>query len=67
MSDAAEFRKRAEECRQLAETSSTPEDQALWLRLAGGWLSLAETAVEYDRKRADGIASEWIFGRYQRQ
>ena len=64
MSDVAEFRKRAEECRQLAKTSRTPEDQALWLRLAGGWLSLAETAVEYDRKRADGIASEWIFGRY---
>jgi hypothetical protein len=44
VTDAAEFRKRAEECRQLAETSRTPEDQALWLRLARDWLSLAETA-----------------------
>ena len=51
VSDAAEFRKRAEECRQLAETSRTPEDQALWIRLAEGWLSLAETAVEYDKTR----------------
>jgi hypothetical protein len=50
--DAAEFRKRADECRQLAKTSRTPEDQALWLRLARDWLSLAETADENERTRA---------------
>jgi hypothetical protein len=50
--DAAEFRKRAEECRQMAGASRTPEDQALWVRLAEDWLSLAKVADEHDKKAA---------------
>jgi hypothetical protein len=54
--DVAEFRERAEECRQLAETSCSSEDQALWLRRARDWLSLAATA-ENEKRRA-GQASK---------
>lgn len=41
MSDADEFRKRAEECRQLAATVSNPLDRAFWLRLAQDWMNIA--------------------------
>jgi hypothetical protein len=38
---ADEFRKRAEECRQLAATVSNPLDRAFWLRLAQDWMNIA--------------------------
>ena len=50
MRDPAEFRKCAEECRQMAGTSRSPEDQALWVRLAEDWLSLAKVADDHDKK-----------------
>jgi len=52
VSDAGEFRKRAEECHQMAGTSRTREDQALWVRLAEDWLSLAKVADKHDKKSA---------------
>jgi hypothetical protein len=51
VSDAAEFRQHAEECRQLARTARKPEDQAFWLRLAEDWLKLAQHADESQKKR----------------
>ena len=42
VSDADEFRKRAEECRQLAATVSNPLDRAFWLRLAEDWMNIAQ-------------------------
>jgi hypothetical protein len=44
MSDAVEFRKRAEECRQLAATVSDAADKAFWLRLAEDWMNIALTS-----------------------
>ena len=41
MAHADEFRKRAEECRQLAATVSNPVDKAFWLRLAQDWMNIA--------------------------
>jgi hypothetical protein len=41
VSHADEFRKRAEECRQLAATVSNPLDRAFWLRLAQDWMNVA--------------------------
>lgn len=38
---ADEFRKRAEECRQLAEKMSNAVDKAFWLRLAQDWMNIA--------------------------
>jgi hypothetical protein len=41
---ADEFRKQAEECRQLAATALKAIDKAFWLRLAEDWLKLAQEA-----------------------
>jgi hypothetical protein len=51
MSDADEFRKQAEECRQLAATAIKPKDKAFWLRLAEDWLKLAQEADKPVGKR----------------
>jgi hypothetical protein len=42
--DAAQFRKQAEECRQLAAIALKQSDKAFWLRLAEDWLKLAQKA-----------------------
>ena len=39
-----EFRKQAEEARQMAARSAKQEDKAFWLRLAEDWLKLAQDA-----------------------
>jgi hypothetical protein len=51
MSDAAEFRKKAEECQQFAKTARNPDDRKFWLKLAKDWLNLAEAADSYKKKR----------------
>jgi hypothetical protein len=53
--DADEFRKRAEECRQLAAMVPDGFDEAFWLRLAEDWMNIAAEA-EKARKR-DSAAS----------
>jgi hypothetical protein len=42
--DASSFRKQAEEALQQAERAISPLDKEAWLRVAGEWIQLAETA-----------------------
>jgi hypothetical protein len=42
--EAEEFRKQAEECRQLAEQTVSPLDKEEWLRLADERIRLAREA-----------------------
>jgi len=51
VSDAAEFRKQAEECRQFAETTRNSNDRKFWLSLVRDWLKLAQVADDYKKKR----------------
>jgi hypothetical protein len=44
VSDADQFRKEAEEARQMAARSLKQEDKAFWLRLAEDWNKLAQEA-----------------------
>jgi hypothetical protein len=41
---ADEFRKQAEEAKQMAKFCLKQENEALWLRLAENWLRLAQEA-----------------------
>jgi hypothetical protein len=45
------FRKQADIANQVAAKSSKEANKTFWLRLAGDWLKLAETAAETDRKQ----------------
>lgn len=49
--DADQFRKQAEECRQLAGTALKAVDKAFWLRLAEDWLKLAQEADKPTKRR----------------
>jgi hypothetical protein len=42
--DATQYRERAEEARQITEKIINPLDKQVWLRVAGGWLKLAQRA-----------------------
>jgi hypothetical protein len=42
-SEADRFRKRAEECRRLAEAAVSALDRETWLRVADEWLKLAQS------------------------
>jgi hypothetical protein len=42
--DADRFRKQAEECREQAERAINPLDKEAWLRVAGEWIKLAQSA-----------------------
>ena len=44
MSEADDFRKQAEDARQMAARSLKQEDKAFWLRLAEDWNKLAQEA-----------------------
>ena len=44
MSNADQFRKDAEEARQMAARSTKQGDKAFWLRLAEDWYKLAQEA-----------------------
>jgi hypothetical protein len=44
LTDANEFRKQAEEARQMAARSLKQEDKAFWLRMAEDWIKLAQEA-----------------------
>jgi hypothetical protein len=43
-SDAARFRKQPDEARQHAEKAISILDKEAWLRVAGEWIKLAESA-----------------------
>lgn len=45
MAHSNEYRKRAEECVQLAQTARTPQQRTMLLHIAETWLRLAEDAV----------------------
>jgi hypothetical protein len=57
VSDADEFRKQAEDARQMAARSLKQEDKAFWLRLAEDWNKLAQEA-DRDRGRSGGQGPE---------
>jgi hypothetical protein len=42
--DADRFRMQADECREQAARALSPLDKERWLRLAGGWIKMAEEA-----------------------
>ena len=42
--DAKKLRKEAEDCRREVERASDPADKEFWLRIAAGWIELAEDA-----------------------
>jgi hypothetical protein len=44
--DAERYRRRADECRELAERSANEFDEKSWLRLADDWIKLAEADEE---------------------
>jgi hypothetical protein len=43
------YRRKAAECKQVAEESTKPADKEEWLKIANHWLKLAEAA---DRLKA---------------
>ena len=45
MAQTNNYRKRAEECVQLAQTARTPQQRTMPLHIAETWLRLAEDAV----------------------
>jgi hypothetical protein len=42
--DAVRFRKQADEAHQHAERAISPLDKEAWLRVAGEWIKLAQSA-----------------------
>lgn len=53
MSNADQFRKNAEEARQMAAQSPKAGDKAFWLRLAEDWIKLAQEADKSDDRDAN--------------
>ena len=51
MTDADDFRKQAEEARQMAARSLKQEDKAFWLCLAEDWIKLAQQADENTKRQ----------------
>ena len=49
--DAVEFRKQAEDTRQMALQATNPADKEAWLRIADEWLRLAQEADKPTRMR----------------
>jgi hypothetical protein len=56
MSKPAEYRKRAEECVQLAQGVRTPEQRTMLLHIAETWLRLADDAAAAATHGANGTA-----------
>ena len=57
MPQPSDYRKRAEECVQLAQTVRTPEQRTMLLHIAETWLRLARGAdPQFDerRRQSDG-------------
>jgi hypothetical protein len=54
--DADQFRKEAQEARQMADSATIPEDKQFWLHIAEEWLKLAQKA---DRPKGSGRYREY--------
>ena len=42
--NADQFRKEAQEARQMADNATSPQDKEFWLHIAEEWLKLAQEA-----------------------
>jgi len=49
MPRSTDYRKRADECTELAQTARTPAQRTMLLHIADTWLRLARDAEENDR------------------
>ena len=49
-----EYRRKAKECRDIADKERSPEDKAAWLRLAEGWLARFQSEIAA-RAEAEGL------------
>lgn len=49
MNASDEYRRNAEECRELANHTKQPGEMAAWLKLADHWLSLAQSVTVVHR------------------
>ena len=54
MPDSDAYRKRAEECRELAAASKYPDFREQYERMAREWLELARDAELHDLRKQDG-------------
>ena len=52
--DAKRFRAEAQECREQAERAVSLDAKEAWLRLAGDWIKLAESAESRVPRFDDG-------------
>jgi hypothetical protein len=52
MAQAADYRKRADECVEIAQTARTPSQRTMLLHIADTWLRLADDAEENSRTKA---------------
>jgi hypothetical protein len=58
MPQASDYRKRAEECVELAQTARTPEQRTMLLHIAETWLRLADDAFRASFGNRDRAAAE---------
>jgi hypothetical protein len=49
MAQASDYRKRADECTELAKTARTPAQRTMLLHIADTWLRLARDAEDIER------------------
>ena len=55
---ADQFRKSADECRELAGQSTSPEHKERWLKIADDWLRLAEAVEANDLTLVQDLATQ---------
>jgi hypothetical protein len=55
MNKSDDYREKAEECRRMAATVSTPIDKAAWLQLAAAWLELIREQTQTASERFDAM------------
>jgi hypothetical protein len=56
VSSAEKYRRQAQECLRIAQTSRDDDDRAIWISLAQAWARLAE----HDEGREDPHAWDWL-------
>jgi hypothetical protein len=57
MGQAADYRKHAEECRQIAQTARTAAQRTMLLHIAETWMRLANDAETMANGHANGATS----------